>query len=601
MDWARDNAGVNDKDLDAVFKYEEKQTTVVRMLVGMKVQIRYSRENPSTDSFQEPEISSLQGKSEWDNWIYKARTASLYPEWGDLETAKRTGELPFGGVKKVQSNDWLDRLNAEMPGRSTTQRSLTLASLIEKGPTGNQNSSGRRSVRTLPFSKDVFRLITRKFYTHSSISRDISRADIPVFSSAEVQMGEPEGPTYPAYVYNCRTTNAWEMDLALTATYFPHCDLTFAIVFGCPLSLEEEIIKRLTLATAEAAHPLLMPGIFAEIERSRHIHIVEATIDELETRIFELDNPDSEAEKRNQEKRSAWLDTTYLRNALVSWNTQLAKMSAHTNELNTTVFKPSTSEEAITAPRDKSKNHKLDTPAGDNKSTSLFLNKQYELPDPSCYERGELGRNGKYLEGQTLREEPFQEMGDGKDLRALQEYESIIPQRDPEVVKHQMRRIGDKIKNRIQTVSDEYDEKIRDCTMRVDGMAMATQWAHGETNVEIALSTSRESKHMRSIAIVTMVFLPGTFFASVFSMTFFNWSNSEGSVVSKHVWIYVVVTVFFTLLTIGSWCLLKKGWSHGKFKQNTLSIQSSISSAGMTTGDDAITIGYKATDPEKSE
>jgi hypothetical protein len=38
MDWARDNAGVSDKDLDNVFGYEEKPTTVVRMLVGKKVQ-----------------------------------------------------------------------------------------------------------------------------------------------------------------------------------------------------------------------------------------------------------------------------------------------------------------------------------------------------------------------------------------------------------------------------------------------------------------------------------------------------------------------------------------------------------------------------------
>lgn len=37
--------------------------------------------------------------------------------------------------------------------------------------------------------------------------------------------------------------------------------------------------------------------------------------------------------------------------------------------------------------------------------------------------------------------------------------------------------------------------------------------AQGETNVEIALATGKDSKHMRSIALVTMVFLPGTFFA----------------------------------------------------------------------------------------
>jgi hypothetical protein len=37
MDWARDNAGVSEKDLENVFRYEEKPATVVRMLGGSKV------------------------------------------------------------------------------------------------------------------------------------------------------------------------------------------------------------------------------------------------------------------------------------------------------------------------------------------------------------------------------------------------------------------------------------------------------------------------------------------------------------------------------------------------------------------------------------
>ena len=32
MDWTRDNIGLDAKDLDNVFKYEEKSTVVVRML-----------------------------------------------------------------------------------------------------------------------------------------------------------------------------------------------------------------------------------------------------------------------------------------------------------------------------------------------------------------------------------------------------------------------------------------------------------------------------------------------------------------------------------------------------------------------------------------
>jgi hypothetical protein len=40
---------------------------------------------------------------------------------------------------------------------------------------------------------------------------------------------------------------------------------------------------------------------------------------------------------------------------------------------------------------------------------------------------------------------------------------------------------------------------------------------------------------------------------TVFSMTFFNWFGAGGEVVSPYFYIYVIFTVFFTLLTLGSW------------------------------------------------
>jgi hypothetical protein len=206
------------------------------------------------------------------------------------------------------------------------------------------------------------------------------------------------------------------MDLALTATYFPQSGLTFAILFGCPLPVEEEILRRLSFATAEASHPLLMPGIFAELERNRQVPIVETTIDEIETRIFELDfqssdiegMPDSETKKRNQAKRSAWLDTTYLRNGLVSWNTQLTKIHQHADELKETIFKA--------------------------------------------------------------------RIDETREKRVQDTDRPFMVQQEPEASNERLRRVGDKISGRIQGIIDEYDDKIRDCTMRVEGMAMATQW-----------------------------------------------------------------------------------------------------------------------------
>lgn len=210
------------------------------------------------------------------------------------------------------------------------------------------------------------------------------------------------------------------------------------------MSIEEEILKRLSFATAEAAHPLLMPGIFAELERARHIQVVEATIDELETRIFEVDlksgdkddGLDPEADKRNYEKRTAWLDTAYLRNGLVSWNIQLAKMEQHAEELRNTVFRPG--------------------------------RQRIEVWNTGLKSEGEWS-SGFQCKGVSSAR--------GRDLqRSAPPDEVEETDWHAESVKEQMRRSGYKIRVRIQEIIDEYDDKIRDCTMRVDGMAMATQW-----------------------------------------------------------------------------------------------------------------------------
>ncbi|KAG4261813.1 hypothetical protein FPRO04_09785 [Fusarium proliferatum] len=126
---------------------------------------------------------------------------------------------------------------------------------------------------------------------------------------------------------------------------------------------------------------------------------------------------------------------------------------------------------------------------------------------------------------------------------------------------------------RLREVIKDYNEKIRECTAGFEGMAMTTQWvsdtfvffvsseplansfeAQGETNVEIALATSQDSRHMRSIALLTMIFLPGTFFASIFSMGFFEWKSDDGAIsVSQSFWIYVVLATGFTAFTVGVW------------------------------------------------
>jgi Mg2+ and Co2+ transporter CorA len=54
----------------------------------------------------------------------------------------------------------------------------------------------------------------------------------------------------------------------------------------------------------------------------------------------------------------------------------------------------------------------------------------------------------------------------------------------------------------------------------------------------IALESRRDSLPMKTLAVVTMVFLLGTFIATFFAMPLFDWHASNGQVVDKRIRIY---------------------------------------------------------------
>ncbi|KAH8652264.1 hypothetical protein BX600DRAFT_472188 [Xylariales sp. PMI_506] len=464
MDWPQENARIDEKDLRKVFKYEPKPTTVVRFLAGDNV----------------PVMNCLETDEDWDEWM-----SSFFPKGYSssgivLIVARRPSHAdnPCQGKLLMRTSGGLEISNIARLLRNNSNTDVPAGDVDESWKQGEprideSSSTGRRSTRVLPFSKSTFRAISERFCLHGSIAQVVNRHDVPIFSRALLNMVLPGGITHPAYVYNCRSTNAWDMDLALTATHFPELNLTLGLFFGCPKSAELEIIRRLSLCKPEALHPLILPGIFIEFERNRHLNIVEAVMDDVEKTIvgIEFEAEDVDADQKNRAKRVQWLDTTYLRNSLLTWTTQLVKMVEHTEELEKTMLT--------------------------------------------------------------------------QDMEYLKDEDNVDANRE------QVRRMGAKIKDRLRVVINEYEDKVRECTMRLDGMTMATQWAQGETNVEIALAAGRDSRHMRSIAIVTMVFLPGTFLAGVFSMSFFSWN--EETVVSSYFWIYVLVTTVTTAFTLGSW------------------------------------------------
>jgi len=81
-----------------------------------------------------------------------------------------------------------------------------------------------------------------------------------------------------------------------------------------------------------------------------------------------------------------------------------------------------------------------------------------------------------------------------------------------------------------------------------------------KVNIEIAAATKRDSTAMKAIAIVTMVFLPGAYIATLFSMSMFNWEATDGPVLSHYFWVYWAVTVPVTILVLSIWALWSKPW-----------------------------------------
>lgn len=78
----------------------------------------------------------------------------------------------------------------------------------------------------------------------------------------------------------CRSSSNWRGDVAIAATYDPKHRTTFAIFFGCNKMQKQQIMGRLaTTEPGALAHPMLLPGIFAELERKRLTDLLEDTLD----------------------------------------------------------------------------------------------------------------------------------------------------------------------------------------------------------------------------------------------------------------------------------------------------------------------------------
>lgn len=140
-------------------------------------------------------------------------------------------------------------------------------------------------------------------------------------------------------VYNCRSSALWGRDMALSVTHFPLTRRTYAIFYGCDAHSQEKndmtkITNRLLQSSENTFHhPMLLPGIFAEMERARMKDMVRVAKNTMLQKVQSLHDDGYGAVENGPFLGSSWLAIYEIRNGLEHWQKFLLKMVVHIGEL----------------------------------------------------------------------------------------------------------------------------------------------------------------------------------------------------------------------------------------------------------------------------
>lgn len=146
----------------------------------------------------------------------------------------------------------------------------------------------------------------------------------------------------------------------MSVTSFVDQSTTYAVMYGCTEVVMDHASNWLGLFNGQALHPLIMPMVFAELERKRLVGMLDTEKTVLKQRILNLENKlrgeasaagtlakakslektqeDVDSQVQDCESTKLWIDVSSLKNGLESLNAELGKMVIHSRELATTVL-----------------------------------------------------------------------------------------------------------------------------------------------------------------------------------------------------------------------------------------------------------------------
>ncbi|KAI1385579.1 glycoside hydrolase family 31 protein [Hypoxylon trugodes] len=84
----------------------------------------------------------------------------------------------------------------------------------------------------------------------------------------------------------------------------------------------------------------------------------------------------------------------------------------------------------------------------------------------------------------------------------------------------------------------------------------ATHAELADASRRIAEASKRDSSSMKTVAVMTMAFLPATFIAALFSVPSLDWQATNGPVIQNNFWVYWAFTLPATAIVFGLWVLL---------------------------------------------
>lgn len=113
-------------------------------------------------------------------------------------------------------------------------------------------------------------------------------------------------------------------------------------------------------------------------------------------------------------------------------------------------------------------------------------------------------------------------------------------------------------------IFSKIDSLIKNTNLTINRADQRSNIQIADSSHTIAVQSKRDNLSMMTIAAITMIFLPGTFVASLFAMPVLDWTiEQEPNAIQSGFWFYWAVTAPLTILTVLLWLT----W----FRRNTIS------------------------------